>query len=84
MQLPLRRPRLQIMVISNGLKIGSLTQCGVKESARDFYYKRRIIAVTKLQIVEWHGYKHLDWITVCRDDEKLYTFKEGDFKRLCL
>ncbi|GJS36026.1 hypothetical protein Tco_0534408 [Tanacetum coccineum] len=32
--------------------------------ARDVYSKRRIIAVTKLQIVEWHGYKHLDWITV--------------------
>ncbi|GJV17275.1 hypothetical protein Tco_1362598 [Tanacetum coccineum] len=51
------------------------------ESARDVYYKRRIIAVTKLQIVEWHGYKHLDWITVRRNDDKLYTFKEGDFKR---
>nr|GFA63107.1 hypothetical protein [Tanacetum cinerariifolium] len=25
---------------------------------------------------------HLDWITVRRDDEKLYKFKEGDFKRL--
>ncbi|GJW88330.1 retrovirus-related pol polyprotein from transposon TNT 1-94 [Tanacetum coccineum] len=35
-------------------------------------------------IVEWHGYKHLDWITVRRDDDKLYTFKEGDFKRLRL
>ncbi|GKB12192.1 hypothetical protein Tco_0846115, partial [Tanacetum coccineum] len=33
---------------------------------------------------EWHGYKHLDWITVHRDDDKLYTFKEGDFKRLRL
>ncbi|GJS20735.1 hypothetical protein Tco_0449367 [Tanacetum coccineum] len=44
----------------------------------------RIIDVTKLQIVEWHGYKHLDWITVRRDDDKLYTFKEGDFKRLRL
>ncbi|GJS32782.1 hypothetical protein Tco_0531164 [Tanacetum coccineum] len=39
---------------------------------------------SKLQIVEWHGYKHLDWITVRRDDDKLYTFKEGDFKRLRL
>ncbi|GKB40294.1 hypothetical protein Tco_0885236 [Tanacetum coccineum] len=44
----------------------------------------RIIAVTKLQIVEWHGYKHLDWITVRRDDDKIYTFKEGDYKRLRL
>ncbi|GJY50211.1 hypothetical protein Tco_0440167 [Tanacetum coccineum] len=54
------------------------------ESARDVYSKRRIIAVTKLQIIEWHGYKHLDWITVRRDDNKLYTFKEEDFKRLRL
>nr|GEV21123.1 hypothetical protein [Tanacetum cinerariifolium] len=33
-------------------------------------------------IIEWHDYKHLDWITVRRDDDKLYKFKEGDFKRL--
>nr|GEY00169.1 hypothetical protein [Tanacetum cinerariifolium] len=52
------------------------------ESARDVYSKRRIIAVTELQIVEWHDYKHLDWITVRRDDDKLYKFKKGDFKRL--
>nr|GEU49886.1 hypothetical protein [Tanacetum cinerariifolium] len=52
------------------------------ESARDVYSKRRIIAVTELKIVEWHNYKHLDWITVLRDDDKLYKFKEGDFKRL--
>ncbi|GJS23985.1 retrovirus-related pol polyprotein from transposon TNT 1-94 [Tanacetum coccineum] len=54
------------------------------ESACDVYSKCRIIAVTKLQIVEWHGYKHLDWITIRKDDDKLYTFKEGDFKRLRL
>ncbi|GKE19089.1 hypothetical protein Tco_1426666, partial [Tanacetum coccineum] len=54
------------------------------ESARDVYSKRRIIAITKLQNVKWHGYKHLDWITIHRDDDKLYTFKEVDFKRLCL
>nr|GEV48680.1 RNA-directed DNA polymerase, eukaryota [Tanacetum cinerariifolium] len=52
------------------------------ESARDVYSKRRIIAVTELQIVEWHNYKHLDWITVRRDDDKLYKFKEGDYNRL--
>ncbi|GJY49906.1 hypothetical protein Tco_0439862 [Tanacetum coccineum] len=73
-----------IEIISNGLKIWSPTQCGVKESARDVYSKRRIIAITKLQIVELHRYKHLNWITVRRDDDKLYTFKEGDFKWLCL
>nr|GEX94804.1 hypothetical protein [Tanacetum cinerariifolium] len=44
------------------------------ESARDVYSKRRIIAVTELQIVEWHTYKHLDWITMHdegNDDENL-------------
>nr|GEV28562.1 retrovirus-related Pol polyprotein from transposon TNT 1-94 [Tanacetum cinerariifolium] len=53
-----------------------------RESARDVYSERRIIAVTELKIVEWHNYKHLDWIMVRRDDDKLYKFKEGDFKRL--
>nr|GEW43620.1 reverse transcriptase domain-containing protein [Tanacetum cinerariifolium] len=45
-------------------------------------YQRRIIAVTELKIVEWHSYKHLDWITMRKDDDKFYKFKEGDFKRL--
>nr|GEZ52539.1 hypothetical protein [Tanacetum cinerariifolium] len=53
-----------------------------RESALDVYFKRRIIAVTDLKIVEWHSYKHLDWITIRRDDDKLYRFKEGDFKRM--
>nr|GFA65460.1 hypothetical protein [Tanacetum cinerariifolium] len=53
-----------------------------RESARDVYSKRRIIAITELKIVEGHNDKHLDWITVRRDDDKLYKFKEGDFKRL--
>nr|GFA79973.1 hypothetical protein [Tanacetum cinerariifolium] len=34
-----------------------------RESALDVYSKRRIIAVTELQIVERHDYKHLDWIS---------------------
>ncbi|GJW66970.1 hypothetical protein Tco_0121394 [Tanacetum coccineum] len=55
-----------------------------RESTRDVYSMHRIIVVTKLQIIEWHTYKHLDWITVCRNDEKMYTFKEGDYKRLRL
>ncbi|GJX16531.1 hypothetical protein Tco_0217363 [Tanacetum coccineum] len=55
-----------------------------RESAKDVYSRRRIIAVTNLQIIEWHGYKNLDWITVRRDDDKLYSFKEGDLKRLRL
>nr|GEV60743.1 hypothetical protein [Tanacetum cinerariifolium] len=30
------------------------------------------------------NFRYLDWITVRRDDDKLYKFKEGDFKRLCI
>nr|GEV82493.1 hypothetical protein [Tanacetum cinerariifolium] len=55
-----------------------------RESALDVYSRRRIIAVTELKIVEWHDYKHLDWISVRHDDDKIYKFKEGDFKRLRL
>nr|GFC92343.1 hypothetical protein [Tanacetum cinerariifolium] len=55
-----------------------------QESARDVYSKRRIIAVIELQIMEWHDYKHLDWISIRRDDDQIYKFKEGDFKRLRL
>nr|GEZ86136.1 hypothetical protein [Tanacetum cinerariifolium] len=35
-----------------------------RESALDVYSKRRIIIVTELKIVEWHSYKHLDWISL--------------------
>nr|GFD09781.1 hypothetical protein [Tanacetum cinerariifolium] len=47
-----------------------------RESARDVYSKRRIIAITELQIMEWHDFKHLDWISVRRDDDQIYKFKE--------
>nr|GEX21224.1 hypothetical protein [Tanacetum cinerariifolium] len=54
-----------------------------RESARDVYSKRRIIAVTELKIVEWHNYKNLDWITnkdkknwLMRIDE-LHKFSDG-------
>ncbi|GJR23213.1 hypothetical protein Tco_0971740, partial [Tanacetum coccineum] len=48
----------------------------------DLVPNRIIIAITKLEIIDWYNYKHLDWITVHRDDDKLYKFKEGDFNRL--
>ncbi|GJZ23726.1 hypothetical protein Tco_0561185 [Tanacetum coccineum] len=54
-----------------------------RESARDVYSKRRIKCLSnRLEMSEWHDYKHLDWITVRRDDDLLYKFKEGDFHRL--
>nr|GFB33655.1 hypothetical protein [Tanacetum cinerariifolium]GFB35436.1 hypothetical protein [Tanacetum cinerariifolium] len=40
-------------------------------------YDKRIIVVTDLKIVKWHSYKHLDWISVRRDDDKIYKFKEA-------
>nr|GEY23676.1 hypothetical protein [Tanacetum cinerariifolium] len=55
-----------------------------RESARNVYSRHIIFAVIKLQIVEWHNYKHLDWITICRDNDKFYTFKKGNYKRLHL
>ncbi|GJY82753.1 hypothetical protein Tco_0496129 [Tanacetum coccineum] len=50
--------------------------CDHKGITRDVYLKRRIIAVTKVEIVKWKNYKHLDWITVRRDGDILYKFKE--------
>ncbi|GJR90599.1 hypothetical protein Tco_0214610, partial [Tanacetum coccineum] len=55
-----------------------------RDSTRDVYSRNRIIAIKKLVIVEWNNYKHLEWIIVRRDDDKLYTFKEGDYNRLRL
>ncbi|GJZ53348.1 hypothetical protein Tco_0608233 [Tanacetum coccineum] len=51
-------------------------------SSKDVYSRRRIIAVTRLIIMKKYDYGHLEEIEVRRDDQKLYTFKEGDFKRL--
>nr|GEZ61552.1 hypothetical protein [Tanacetum cinerariifolium] len=34
--------------------------------------------------IKWIKDLHLDWITIRRDDDKLYKFKEGDFKRLLI
>ncbi|GJS29240.1 hypothetical protein Tco_0489860 [Tanacetum coccineum] len=69
-----------IEYLSGGVSSRKYTTYMTKTKAADY----GIIVVTKLQIVEWHNYKHLDWITVRRDDEKLYKFKEGYLKRLCI
>ncbi|GJS27655.1 hypothetical protein Tco_0488275 [Tanacetum coccineum] len=52
------------------------------ETSKDVYSIHRIIAVTSLKIMEFFGYKHLEEITVQRQDNQLYKFREGDFKRL--
>nr|GFB15316.1 hypothetical protein [Tanacetum cinerariifolium] len=38
----------------------------------------------RLKIVKKYDYGHLEEIEVHRDDQRLYTFKEGDYKRLRL
>ncbi|GJZ28029.1 hypothetical protein Tco_0572676 [Tanacetum coccineum] len=52
------------------------------ETSKDVYSKHRIIVVASLKIMEFFGYKHLEEITVRRQDDVLYKFREGDFKRL--
>nr|GEV31507.1 hypothetical protein [Tanacetum cinerariifolium] len=64
----------------NRLKVDTLTLELI--AGPTYELLKGIIAVTELKIVEWHNNKHLDWITVRRDDDKFYKFKKGDFKRL--
>ncbi|GJY09397.1 hypothetical protein Tco_0377582 [Tanacetum coccineum] len=45
--------------------------------SKDVYSRRRIITVTRLTIMKKYDYGHLEEIKVRRDDQKLYTFKEG-------
>ncbi|GJW78570.1 hypothetical protein Tco_0140252 [Tanacetum coccineum] len=53
------------------------------ETSKDVYSRHMIIAVTSLKIMKWFGYNHLEDIIVRRQDDQLYKFREGDFKRLC-
>nr|GEU49904.1 hypothetical protein [Tanacetum cinerariifolium] len=50
------------------------------ESSYDVYSRHMIIAVTSLKIMKWFVHSHLEEITVRREDDKLYKFREGDFK----
>ncbi|GJX48424.1 hypothetical protein Tco_0273614 [Tanacetum coccineum] len=54
----------------------------ITTSTKDVYSRKRIIAVTRLTIMKGYDYGHLDEIEVRREDQQLYTFKEGDFPRL--
>ncbi|GJS31504.1 hypothetical protein Tco_0492124 [Tanacetum coccineum] len=53
-------------------------------SKHDVYSTKRILSVISVKVNEWYGYGHLEEIVVKRADQQLYTFKEGDFKRLHL
>ncbi|GJY01898.1 hypothetical protein Tco_0360050 [Tanacetum coccineum] len=52
------------------------------ESSKYVYSRHMIIAVTILKIMQFFGYSHLEEIIVRRQDDQLYKFREGDFKRL--
>nr|GFA36121.1 integrase, catalytic region, zinc finger, CCHC-type, peptidase aspartic, catalytic [Tanacetum cinerariifolium] len=75
--------------LMNRLKVDTLTpellagnEGVTQESRRAQILCRRSLQGDYRSIVEWHNYKHLDWITVRRHDDKLYKFKEGNLKRL--
>ncbi|GKF71849.1 hypothetical protein Tco_0207963, partial [Tanacetum coccineum] len=53
------------------------------ETSKDVPTRHRIIAVISLKIMKFYGYSHLEEITVRRQDDVIYKFREGDFKRLC-
>ncbi|GJV35320.1 hypothetical protein Tco_1407797 [Tanacetum coccineum] len=53
-------------------------------SSKDVYSRKRIIAVTRLSIMNKYDYGHLEEIEVRREDQKLYKFRECDFPRLRL
>ncbi|GKB74495.1 hypothetical protein Tco_0935907, partial [Tanacetum coccineum] len=52
------------------------------ETSKDVYSRHKIIAVISFKIMKFFGYSHLEEITVHRQDDVLYKFREGDFKRL--
>ncbi|GJV96911.1 hypothetical protein Tco_1548488 [Tanacetum coccineum] len=54
------------------------------ESIHDVYSTKRILAVTRVKVTRKHGYGYLKEMEVRRADNDLYTFKEGDFPRLCI
>nr|GEU55207.1 hypothetical protein [Tanacetum cinerariifolium] len=60
----------------SGKEAESLTLSTHKES------KHKIIVVTSLKIIEWFGYSYREEIIVRRQDDKLYKYREGEFKRL--
>ncbi|GJZ15884.1 hypothetical protein Tco_0551561 [Tanacetum coccineum] len=52
------------------------------ELSKDVYSRHMIIVVISLKIMQFFGYSHLEEIIVRRQDDQLYKFREGDFKRL--
>ncbi|GJY55374.1 hypothetical protein Tco_0454489 [Tanacetum coccineum] len=55
-----------------------------KQSKHNVYSTMKILSVVSLKVDKQFGYGYLKEIVVRRVDQKLYTFKEGDFPRLHL
>ncbi|GKA69704.1 hypothetical protein Tco_0775768, partial [Tanacetum coccineum] len=53
-------------------------------SSNDVYFRKIIIAVTRLTIMKKYDYDYLEEIEVRREDQKRYKFREGDFPRIRL
>ncbi|GKE17787.1 hypothetical protein Tco_1425364 [Tanacetum coccineum] len=54
------------------------------EPSHEIYSTKQILVVTRVEVIKKHGYRYLREIKVRRDDNDLYTFKEGDLPRLCI
>ncbi|GJT90637.1 hypothetical protein Tco_1079482 [Tanacetum coccineum] len=52
------------------------------DSSHDIYSTKRILEVTRVEVMKKHRYGYLREIEVRRADNDLYTFKEGEFPRL--
>nr|GFA19449.1 hypothetical protein [Tanacetum cinerariifolium] len=65
--------------LSEEVPTGSAKFASNSESMKDVYSKKQITAVTRLNIMKKYDYGHLDEIEVRKEDQQLYTFKEGDF-----
>ncbi|GJU87948.1 hypothetical protein Tco_1300371 [Tanacetum coccineum] len=66
--------------LSGGVSSRTYTTSVTKTKAVDYRHIKWIEDLVPNTM--WSQVPHLDWITVRRDDDKLYTFKEGNFNRL--
>ncbi|GJT49345.1 hypothetical protein Tco_0975502 [Tanacetum coccineum] len=68
--------------LSGGVSSQTYTTLVMKTKAADYGHIKWIKDLVPNRM--WSQVPHLDWITVRRDDDKLYKFKEGDFNRICI
>ncbi|GKD93691.1 hypothetical protein Tco_1373528 [Tanacetum coccineum] len=66
--------------LSGGVSTRTYTTSVTKTKAEDYGHIKWIKDLVPNRM--WSQVPHLDWITVRRDDDKLYKFKEDDFNRL--